>query len=131
MTTQQEQQQSASKRNRTATVTILGLIVVAGVLGAAALFGGLFPRSATTHPPCDELPTSQEVDAALAAHSELAEQLTAQGTEITVQVANPCTDAPDAALIQVNYATDQERTKIDQVLTNADGFGVPVYVVKK
>lgn len=126
-----EQKQPTSKRNRNTIVAIGGVIVIAGVLAAAALLGGLFPSGATTHPPCDELPTSEEVTSALEAHHGLAEQLSAQGSAITVEVGTPCSDAPGAALIEVGYATDKERTKIDRVLTDAEGFGVPVYVVKK
>jgi hypothetical protein len=107
-----------------------GITLALGLLAAAALaLTGVLPSGdEITHPPCDELPGAAAVDDAIAEHGDLLAELTAQGEHIEVRAASPGCDDPDRTLIEITYRTEDERAAIEAVLTEADGFGVPVYV---
>lgn len=112
-----------------------GLIVAVvasatGVLTAGALvLGGVLPvAGGVTHPPCEQLPTAAEAHRALDRNPELAEELHQAGPGVTVTVDSPGCENADQALIDVTYSSNDERDRIDEVLTEGNGFGVPVYV---
>lgn len=113
------------------TYKIIGIVaVLLLVAGAVALLNGWVPVTRDTHPPCDQLPTVAEATAALASHQGLAEEIIALGDGITVEVGKPCPDQ-DRGLILVSYGTRSERDAIAGLLSRSEGFGVPVYLVKR
>lgn len=121
-----------TKRTKTIIGIAAALAVVIGTL-AIALFTGFFPgiNNSSTHPPCSELPAKKEVHSALTSHEALANNLKSQGSDIQVSVGTPCADDLDAALVQVTYTENASRDAIETVLTESDGFGVPVYVTHR
>ncbi|MEV8515390.1 hypothetical protein [Dactylosporangium sp. NPDC051484] len=111
---------------------VIGAVAVAVIgTGAAAALGGVFPMSSDTHPPCEQLPTAAEANAALARNQALAQDIEALGGGISVGVGSPCPKGQDRALIQVTYESKSERDAIGGLLTRRDGFGVPVYLVER
>lgn len=100
-------------------------------VGAVAFLKGWIPISRDTHPPCDQLPTVAEASAALAGHQDLAEEIKALGDGIEVEVGKPCPDDQDRGLIMVTYGSKAERDAIADLLSRSEGFGVPVYLVKR
>jgi len=117
------------RRLRWALVTT-GAVLALGLLTLATLaLTGILPvGEASTHPPCDELPAAAEVEEALAAQPDLVARLSDQGDGVDVHAASPDCDDADRTLIEITYQTEDERSAIEAVLTEADGFGVPVYV---
>lgn len=116
----------------TASKIAIGAGVVA-ILGAGALvLSGTLPFSSTyTHPPCEQLPTTAQVEAGLAANQALANDIKAVGQDVAVAVGKPCPPGQDRALIEVTYGSDSERDSIRSLLTNRNGFGAPVHLVEK
>ena len=104
--------------------TVIGLAVV--------LLGGIGPWRTpdVVRPACGELPSGSAVATALAGHRDLTAQIEAVGSGVHVTRRSPCSDQPDRALVTITYRTSSERTKVDDVLTTADGFGVPVELVE-
>jgi len=47
---------------------------------------------------------------------------------VAVDVATPCDDQPDRAIVRITYATDDEWEGVDAILTQ-EGFGVAVELV--
>ncbi|MEV6927832.1 hypothetical protein AB0M46_25485 [Dactylosporangium sp. NPDC051485] len=110
----------------------IGAVVVAVIgTGAAAVLGGGFPMPGDTHPPCAQLPTAAEANAALARNQALAHDIEALGAGISVGVGSPCPKGQDRALIQVTYESKSERDAIGGLLTRRDGFGVAVHLVER
>jgi hypothetical protein len=70
------------------------------------------------------------VDTALAANRDLTARIEAVGPGVRVTRTSPCADQPDRALVTITCRTSIERTRVDHVLTTADGFGVPVVLVE-
>lgn len=110
---------------------IIGVIAGLLVVGAVALLNGLFSASRDTHPPYDQLPTVAEATEALARHQGLAEEIKALGDGITLEVSKPFPDHQDRGLIMVSYSSRSERNAIADLLGQREGFGVPVYLVKR
>lgn len=81
-------------------------------------------------PPCDQLGSKAEAEAALASHESFVATLTRAGSGIKVAVATPC-GGQDRALIRVMVRSAAERDRVSQILRNGDGFGVPVEVITK
>jgi len=116
----------------TVTKIALGVVVLAAIgAGGAAVFGGAFSTTKDDHPPCEELPTRAQADAALTKNRALATDIEALGKGISVGVGTPCPKGQDRALIQVTYKSDSEHEAIGDLLVRRDGFGVPVYLVEK
>jgi hypothetical protein len=114
------------------TKIVIGVVAVAVVgAGAAAVFGGVFPSSSDTHPPCAELPTRAEATTALDRNKALAKEIEALGKDVSVAVGTPCPEGQDRALIQVTYRSDTEHAAVGDLLGRRDGFGVPVYLVER
>lgn len=111
---------------------VIGAVAVAVIgAGGAAVLSGVFPTSKDTHPPCEELPTRTEADAALTGNQALAADIEALGDGISVVVGTPCPEGQDRALIQVTYGSGSEHEAIGDLLRHRDGFGVPVHLVEK
>lgn len=115
---------------RHALIIVLGLITVGVVVAVVLLGSGGFFGNTSTHPPCDQLPTSAQVEKALQDHPDLAGQLRALDPEVQVGVGRPCTIPADAALVQVSYRTGDQERAIQELLSRANGFGVPVHLVR-
>ena len=111
--------------------TIMGAMAGLLVVGAVALLNGLFPLSRDTHPPYDQLPTAAEAAEALAGNQDLAEEIKALGDGIAVEVSKPFPDHQDRGLIMVSYSSRSERDAIADLLSQREGFGVPVYLVRR
>lgn len=105
------------------------------VIGIFVYLNGWIPLSPKDdHPPCDQLPTVSEVSESLENNQALAEEIQKLGNEITVEVGKPCKDDRNRGLIMITYGTKEEREKIGDFLSQLseiDGFGVPVYLVKR
>lgn len=108
-------------------VVVVGLLLVGGVL----LLNGWFSGSKDTHPPCEQLPSVDEAADALDNHQDLSEEIEALGDGITVEVGLPCSDDQSRGLVMVKYNSKAERNAIDGLLSQSNGFGVPVHLVKR
>src|SRR5690625_1679495 len=109
-------------------VIIVCLVVV---ISASLLFNGFFGGTKDTHPPCDKLPTVEESAQALVSNKDYAENIMALGDQIEVKVGTPCGDDQDRGLIKVIYGTKAERSKIIELISSRDGFGVPIHLEKR
>lgn len=110
------------------------IIVIVGLLyivGAISLLNGWFSLSKDTHPSCNQLPSSEEATEALAKHQDLAEEIIVLGDNIEVKIGKPCDSDRTQGLIKVNYSLKTERDSVSDLLTYSEGFGVPVYLVKR
>lgn len=116
---------------RRAVWAIAGAVGVT-LVGLAIMLGGVVPLRApdVTRPACSELPSGTAVSSSLADHPDLTAQIEAVGAGVHVTSTSPCSDQPDRALVTITYRTNAERTGVDHILTTADGFGVPVELVK-
>lgn len=111
---------------------IVAAVIAALILAAAVAYAGfgIGGKSQQAHPPCDELPSAAAVQDAIEQHSELTAQLEQAGPSVSVDVGRPCGGA-DQALVDVRYTGEQDKKKAEDVLTHADGFGVPVILTEK
>lgn len=113
-------------------IHVLLLCVVGALLisGAGIAFGAIpLSRSHDSErPPCGQLPDRQPVVDALASHEDLVNRIRGVGPGVTVDVAAPCEDQPDRAIIRITYATDDEWEGVDAILRE-EGFGVAVEFV--
>lgn len=112
-------------------LVILGALVVVVLIAVAGLLFGVdpLPRSRDSErPPCEQLPDRQAVVDALASHQELVARIHGVGPGVKVDVATPCDDQPERAIVSITYATDDEWKGVDAILTQ-EGFGVAVEVV--
>jgi len=111
-----------------ALASLAGLIAV----GAVLLVSGVLSvgRSQDSRPSCEQLPSRAAVEAALSAHRELVNRLTALGPGVTVNVLTPCAGQPQRALVGVIAGTRAEQDAVRRVLTQETGFGVPAQVLQ-
>ena len=88
-------------------LSVGALIVVAVATGAVR------PTLANrdSRPPCDQLPTRQQAERALANHAALKERIIDEAGAREVEVAMPC-DPDNRALIRVTYSGDAQRSRI-------------------
>ncbi|XBH21208.1 hypothetical protein V5R04_13460 [Jonesiaceae bacterium BS-20] len=107
-------------------IAAIALLLVTG--GALVLAGVIPNASVDTHPPCDQLPTMAQVEAAIAANPNIVAQLSNQGPGISVRADSPGCEGKDQFLISVSYKTDDEYAGIREVLEQSNGFGVPVAI---
>jgi hypothetical protein len=111
-------------------VVVLGTLTVGSAVLAFLLVGGFLGRlinGGTAIPPCETLPSRAEVSRAISGHPELARQLSNAGDDIQITIGTPCDD-PEAALVEVQVANSAEESRVDKVLTESEGFGVPVVI---
>lgn len=108
-------------------------IIIVLLLGVAlALNNGWLPKSSkNTHPPCDQLPSVAEVTEALANNKSFAKEIEGLGKNIRVEVGLPCSDDQKRALIQIKYKSKSEEKAIRNLIEISEGFGVPIYLVKR
>lgn len=113
-------------------LTVLAIVVAAlAALVVVAALSGVLPllnRDDSARPACGQLASKKSVETALASNADLVRRLEAAGSDVKVGVGTPCDNA-DQALVRVSYDSDDERAEIDEILREADGFGVPVEVV--
>lgn len=110
---------------------VVAVLVVALLVVGAVLLSGVFPRTSeydAVRPPCERLPDRQTALDAVASHQDLVRQLQDAGPGVTVDVATPCDDQPDRAVIRIAYTNDDEGRGIRDIL-GQEGFGVAVEVV--
>lgn len=112
---------------------IVAVVVILLLIGGIfAVFNGWLQTSAKdTHPPCAQLPTVEAAKEALNHHQNLVKNIENLGTDISVSVDQPCSDDEQKGLIMVQYDKKSERDAIHNLLTDSEGFGVPVYLVKR
>jgi hypothetical protein len=111
-------------------VLLICLVAVALIVGVG-LLSGMIPRTSeydAVRPPCERLPDRQTALDAVASHQDLVRQLEDAGPGVTVDVATPCDDQPDRAVIRITYTNDDEGQGIRDIL-GQEGFGVAVEVV--
>lgn len=109
---------------------LLGVLAILLIVGAV-LLSGVIPRANkydAVRPPCEQLPDRQTALDAVASHQDLVRQLQEAGSGVTVDVATPCEDQPELAVVRITYTNDDEGQGIRDVLTQ-EGFGVAVEVV--
>jgi hypothetical protein len=111
------------------------LLAVVLIVGAGLLTGGLVagvgPLSRghdSARPPCEQLPDKQAVVDAVASHEDLVTRIREVGPGVKVEVATPCDDQPDRAIVSITYTTDAEREGVDAIL-GQEGFGVAAELV--
>ena len=117
---------------KTAKVVPLGVLGIL-IIGGALLMSGVIPLSRgedSARPPCDQLPSVQTVNGAVASHQELIARIEDVGQGVKVGVGRPCGDQTDRAIVRIEYAAADERKDVDAILQNDDGFGVPVELGK-
>ncbi|MEY2848548.1 MAG: hypothetical protein RI885_1213 [Actinomycetota bacterium] len=105
-------------------------VMIGGALAIFIIFGG-FSGSSTVIPPCESLPSADQARDALESKPELVRAIKAAGTDVRVGVSTPCPGDSDLALIQVTYASDDQKEIIDELLGQREGFGVPLDVAKR
>ncbi len=115
--------------------TLVGAVLAVALVGLVAALvlsgaGWLNPSRSSTHPPCEQLPSANAVDAALRDHADLSRAITDVSPDVHVSVGRPCAGLDDAALVQVSFRTSEQRHAIEDVLSRTEGFGVPVHLVK-
>ncbi len=103
---------------------VIGTVTVVGL-------GGVWPTSSDTHPPCEQLPTAAEAEAALARNQLFVNDIEGLGAGISVGVGKPCPRGQDRALVQVSFTSESEHDAVAGLLARSDGFGVPVHLVEK
>ncbi|KRG12569.1 hypothetical protein ACA30_18280 [Virgibacillus soli] len=108
---------------------IVSLLLIVGVLVIINGWITTFPKD--THPSCDKLPTVAEATTALANHEKFAKEIEELGDGIKVEVGKPCPDDRERGLILVSYDLKSEREAISNLLSQSEGFGVPVHLVKR
>lgn len=109
-------------------ICVLGVLLIAG----AGLATGVVPLSGgrdSARPPCEKLPDKESVEEAVASHEDLVTRIEDVGSGVNVGVATPCEGQPDKAIISIEYETDDEWEGVNDVLMQAEGFGVPVELV--
>jgi len=110
---------------------LIGALLVLMTVAGAGLLSGVdpFPLGRDSErPPCEQLPDRQSVEDALASHGNLVTRIQDVGPGVAVDVATPCDDQPDRAIVRITYATDDEWEGVDAILTQ-EGFGVAVELV--
>ncbi|KZM57208.1 MAG: hypothetical protein C6W58_10450 [Bacillaceae bacterium] len=112
---------------RVISVIMMILITVAFVL----IMVGYPMPSKNAHPPCEQLPSVQEVAKALDDHQDFVKKIENIGKNIQVEVGQPCSDDSDRALIEVTYDSKDEEESIRELIKNSEGLGVPIYLVKR
>lgn len=117
---------------RRAGITLVAVLVCLLVVAVSTMFfaGVLGGTRAQAHPPCEQLPSAAEVDAALRSTPDLTALIEQQGDDVRVQIGRPCEGDP-AALVEVSYKDAAHLELIEEVLIREDGFGVPVMVVQR
>ncbi len=115
-------------------LSLLGALVLVAALGAAGagVLPGVIPLLRghdSARPPCEQLPDRQSVVDAVASHQDLVTRIHNVGPGVEVDVATPCEDQPDRAIVRITYATDDEWKGVDAILRRDEGFGVAVELV--
>lgn len=108
---------------------VVGLLFVAGI--SAYLLGFIPVPNKDAHPPCEKLPNLEEAKKALSEQDVLSNDIKNLGEDITVEAENPCSADQSKGLVVVKYDSRKEREAISELLSNSNGFGVPVYLVKR
>lgn len=117
-----------SKRNK----IIVGIVALVGLFLVFSVVNGLFfSTTKDAHPPCDQLPTLDEVKTSLDNNEAFIQEIESQGTDIVVEAANICEKEPNKGLVVVSYHTKEDHDNISKLLTKREGFGVPIYLEKK
>lgn len=117
---------------RRALLGVAGCAVAVVLALAGGLLSGVVPvpgRSASPRPPCRDLPSEQQVVAALANHPETTRALTAAVPGARVSVSRPCGgEQADRALVRVSVPDGASRDAVGDWLGSHDGYGVPLEV---
>jgi hypothetical protein len=74
---------------------------------------------------CEDLPSIEEVEAALLAHADLVRAIESVGEEVLVESTQTCSSAPDRGEITVFYPGGDDREQIEAILEQRN-FGVPL-----
>jgi hypothetical protein len=115
------------------TSVVAGSVLGCLALAAGAVLGGFVPipglGGSMTHPPCQSLPTSDRVAAAIASHQPVTEAIQTLVDGATVSIKHPCDGAfADRALVRVAVPDAKARQRLLAWLGTHDGYGVPLEV---
>lgn len=109
-------------------VTAAGFFLFAG--GGMLLDRIPFPgKQDYARPPCEKLLSKETVEKAFSSRQDLVARLQDVGPGVKVEVATPCADQPEKALIRIWFKTKAEEEGISAIL-NKDSFKVHVEPVK-
>lgn len=107
----------------------VGLSAVVGAMVAVTLappvVQELLYDSRASGVTCDELPTREEVTAALDEHADLVRAVEAVGDQVDVVASSTCASRPDRAEVVIFYAGGDDRGRIEELLADRD-LGAPV-----
>lgn len=111
-------------------VFLLCLLAVLLVVGTGLLTGVVpLPRGRdSARPPCEQLPDRQTAVDAVASHEDVVTRIENVGPGVKVNVATPCDDQTDRAIVRITYSSDDEWRGVNAILTQ-EGFGVEVELV--
>lgn len=123
------------KQRRTWWWAALLVAVLAGGFLIAGAGVGLsfipFPgKQEFARPSCGKLPSKSAVEEALVNHRDLVARLEKVGEGVNVEVATPCEEDTNQAVIRISYKTKAERDGISSILAD-QGFGTAVELVKR
>lgn len=109
--------------------SVLGCLALA----AGAVLGGFLPipgmGGSMTHPPCQSLPTSERVAAAIESHRPVTAAIQTLVGGASVSITHPCDGAfADRALVRVTVPDAKARQRLLAWLGTHDGYGVPLEV---
>jgi hypothetical protein len=102
-----------------------GVVIVALVLAVSGYLGTWLGGSGD--PECSALPPRTEAQQAIDDHPDLLSRLSAVGPGVEVRVSTPCPE-PDAALVVVRVADDSQESRVEELLSEGEGLGVPTVV---
>jgi hypothetical protein len=114
------------------------LKIIVGGAGAAflcvvaVLAAGVVPwPGATSQPSCDALSTVAQVDKAISDHAELVASVKQVAPDVSVETVRSCGTTSHKAALIIRYSGDDEQERIDTVLSQSSGFGVPVQLKER
>ena len=100
---------------------LVGPSVIAGVIP--------LPRGHdSARPACAQLPSRKAVADAMASRADLVARIQEVGPGVKVEIATPCAEQPDRALISIKYTTSTEQRGVDAILRQ-ERFGVAIELV--
>jgi hypothetical protein len=111
-------------------VTALAATLCGVALLVAAVLTGVAPLPFLDdgdRPPCSQLPSEREVRQSLESHRAFVDAIEGAGPGVSVTSDTPCGE-DDRALVTITVSTDEERSRVETLLRDGDGFGVPAQI---
>lgn len=121
---------SAPRRHRRSLYAAAGIVAALALAGAGAMAGVVpVPGQADgDRPACSTLPSVADSRAALERNQSFVRTIEGVGPGVEVAVTTPCPD-PDQSIVTITVHTSEQRDRVDQLLREGNGFGVPAELV--